>query len=137
MPDTVRKVDYYTTTVADRPDEGARLLGVFREAGVNFLAVDAFPSGGGEWRVDLVPEDRDAFLAAAEKSGIGLSGAKAAFLLDGEDRVGATADTLGRLGTEGINVTAVTSIVTGGRYGTLLWVKPADMERAATTLGAK
>jgi hypothetical protein len=137
MPDIVRKVDYYYTTVADKPGEGARLLGVFTEAGVNFLAVHVFPTGGEESQVDLVPEYREAFLAAARKADIGLSDAKTAFLIDGDDRVGATAETLGRLGTGGINVTATTSIVTGGRYGTLLWVKPADVEKAETTLGAR
>ncbi len=136
MPDTVRKVAYYYTTIPDRPEEGARLLNVFREAGVNFLAIHAFPSGG-ESQIDFVPEDPDAFLAAAGEADIELSDARTLFLIDGEDRVGATAETLGKLGAEGINVTAATSIVTGGRYATLLWVKPADVNKAARALGAQ
>jgi hypothetical protein len=136
MPETVRKVDYYYTTVPDQPHEGAGLLDVFKAAGVNFLAIHAFPIAGDQAQVDLVPEEPGTFLAAARNADIELSDPRTAFLIDGEDRIGATADTLGNLGREGINVTATTSIVTGGRYGTLLWVGPADVEKAATTLRA-
>lgn len=137
MAETVRRVEYYYASVKDRPREGARVLGAFKKAGVNFLALHAFPGEGGEAQLDFVPQDRKAFLAAAAEAGIEVSEAKTAFLLGGEDRVGATADTLAKLGTAGINVTAVTSIVSGGRYGTLLWVRPADVQKAAAALGAK
>ena len=35
--DTVRRVDYYYTTAPDKPGEGARVLSVFRDAGVGIL----------------------------------------------------------------------------------------------------
>lgn len=136
MAETVRRVDYYYTTVADEPGEGARLLAAFKEAGVNFLALHAFPAEGGKAQVDFVPQDRESFLAAARAAGVELSEAKTAFLLEGEDRVGATADTLAKLAAAGINVTAGTSIVSGGRYGTLLWVRPSAVASAAAALGA-
>lgn len=137
MAETARRVDYYYTTVTDEPGEGARLLAAFKKAGVNFLALHAFPAGEGNAQVDFVPQDRDSFLTAARSADIELSEAKTAFLLDGEDRVGATADTLDKLGAKGINVTAATSIVSGGRYGTLLWVRPAAVASAAAALGAE
>jgi hypothetical protein len=57
--------------------------------------------------------------------------------LDGDDRVGALAGVLARLGAAKINVTAVTGVCSGvGRYGAILWVKPKDVEKAASTLGA-
>ncbi len=138
MPDTIRKVDYYYTTVPNKPGEGAPLLGVFKDAGVNFLAIHAFP-GSGEAQVDFLPGDTEAFMAAARKADVKLSDARTAFLIQGDDRVGATADTLASVGSAGINVTAVTSIVSGagGQYGTLLWVNPEDVDKTATALGAK
>ena len=63
MADTVRAVDYYYVTTSDRPGQGADLLSVFRDAGVNLLAVHAFPERR-RVQVDLVPENARAFTAA-------------------------------------------------------------------------
>jgi hypothetical protein len=136
MPDTIRKADYYYFTAPDKAGEGARIFGALRAAGVNLLAVHAFPSAR-KSQIDVVPADAVAFLAAAKSAGLKLSKPKTVFLIEGDDRVGALAPTLARLGAAGINVIAVSAIRTGsGRYGALLWVKPRDVMKAAETLGA-
>jgi hypothetical protein len=136
MADTIRKVSYYYTTLADKPGEGARLFEVLKRGGVNLLAVHAFPSAR-KAQVDFVPSDAALLTAAAQGAKIKLSKPKTAFLIDGEDRVGVLAGVLGRLGAAKINVTAITGITAGmGRYGAILWVKPRDVNKAATTLGA-
>jgi hypothetical protein len=136
MPDTIRKVDYYYVTAPDKPGEGARVFSALRDAGVNLLAVHAFPSARRS-QIDVVPADAVAFLAAAKSAGLKLSKPKTVFLIEGDDRVGAIAPTLSRLGAAGINVIAVSAVRTGsGRYGALLWVKPGDVRKAAETLGA-
>lgn len=136
MPDMIRKVEYYYTTAPDKPGEGARLLGMLRNAGVNLLAFSAFPKAR-RAQVDFIPADPAAFLAAAKNAKIKLSKAKNAFLIDGDDRVGALAGVMDRLGTARINVTAVDAVSTGaGRWGAILWVKPRDYNKAAAVLGA-
>ncbi|HYU29323.1 MAG TPA: hypothetical protein VEK83_09865 [Gemmatimonadales bacterium] len=134
--DTIRKAEYYYVTIADKPGEGERLFGALRDAGVNLLAVHAFPSARRS-QVDLVPSDAAAFLAAAKAAKLKVSKPKTVFLIEGDDRVGAMAQLLGRLGAAGINVTATSATRTGmGRYGALLWVKPRDVKKAAEVLGA-
>src|SRR3989440_10186187 len=105
MADTIRKVSYYYTTIPDKPGEGTRLLNVLRSAGVNLLALHAFPSAR-KAQVDFVPSDAGVFAAAAKGAKIKLSKPKTAFLVDGDDRVGALAGVLGRLASAKINVTA-------------------------------
>lgn len=135
MPDTIRKVDYFYVTAPDKPGEGGRIFGSLREAGVNLLAVQAFPSAR-KTQVDVVPADSVAFLSAAKSAGLKVSKPKVVFLIEGDDRVGALTSTMSRLGAAGVNVTAVTAVRTGtGRYGALLWVKPKDVRKAAETLG--
>src|SRR5256714_8402607 len=112
MADTIRKVSYYYTTIPDKPGEGTRLLNVLRSAGVNLLALHAFPSAR-KAQVDFVPSDADVFAAAAKAAKIKLSKPKTAFLVDGDDRVGALAGVLGRLASAKINVTAATRRVRG------------------------
>jgi hypothetical protein len=136
MDDTVRRVEYFYVTVPDTPGEGRRILSAFQESGVNLAAFLAFPTGGGESQLDLVPEDSAALRAAAETAGIALSEAKQAFLIQGDDRVGAVADATAKLAEANINTTAAAATAAGpGSYGMILWVAPADYERAAAALG--
>ncbi len=136
MADTIRRVSYYYTTIPDKPGEGTRLLEVLRNAGANLLAVHAFPSAR-KAQVDFVAADAGVLAAAAKGAKIKLSKPKTAFLIDGDDRVGALAGTLARLSAAKINVTAVTGVCAGmGRYGAILWVKQKDVTKAASALGA-
>jgi hypothetical protein len=137
VADDIRRVDYFYVTVADKPGEGARALGVFRDAGVNLLAFHGFPEGR-RGQLDFVPEDPAAFRQAAKAAKLKLSPAKKAFLVSGEDRPGVVADTLQKLADGKMNVTAVTAICAGsGRYGALVWVEPRNVARAAKLLGAR
>ncbi len=134
MPDSIRKADYYYVTAQDKPGEGARLFGALRDAGVNLLGVHAFPSAR-KSQIDLVPADSVAFLAAAKNAKLKLSKPKTVFLVEGDDRVGALALTLSRLGGAGNNVAAVSAVRTGtGRYGALSWGKPKAVVTAAENL---
>jgi len=137
MADTVRGVDYFYVTLPDTPGEGQRVLSALKESGVNLLAFLGFPVGGGQSQIDLVPEDAESLRAAAERAGVTLSEAKRAFLVQGDDRVGAVADHLAKLAEANVNVTAATATAAGsGRYGMIVWVAAADYERAAHALGA-
>jgi hypothetical protein len=137
MADTVRGVDYYYVTVPDAPGEGERILSALKDSGVNLLAFLGFPVAGGQSQIDLIPEDPESLRAGAEQAGVTLSEAKRAFLIQGDDRVGAVADTIGKLADADVNVTSAAAAGAGaGRYGMILWVAADDYERAADALGA-
>jgi len=140
MTDAVRRIEYYYTTLPDSPGEGSRLASVLRDAGVNLVAMLAFPIGGGRSQVDLVPdgpESTEALRRAAGQAGVELSEAKRAFLVQGDDRPGATAEHFAKLAAAGINVTAAAGVASGeGRYGVVIWVGRSDYERAAGAIGA-
>jgi hypothetical protein len=137
MADTVRSVEYYYVTIPDAPGEGQRILSALKESGVNLLAFLGFPLGGGQSQIDLVPENPQALKEAAEQAGVTLSEAKRAFLIQGDDRLGAVADTTAKLSEANINLTAAAATGAGsGRFGMILWVAAGDYERAAEALGA-
>src|SRR2546428_41271 len=131
MADTIRRVSYYYTAISDKPGEGARLLETLRSAGVNLLAFHAFPSAR-KAQVDFVPSDAALFTAAAKGAKIKLSKPKTAFLIDGDDRVGALAGILARLGAAKINVTAAGGGCSRrGGDGAPLWGKPGAANKTA------
>jgi hypothetical protein len=136
MAETVRKVEYYYATVSDKPGEGRRLLEHLSEKGVNLVAFTAFPIGGDQAQLDFFPENPEQLQKAAADAGITLVGPKKAFLIQGEDRVGALHEHHLKLSNAGINVHAANGVCNGsGRFGYVLWVKPEDYEAAARALG--
>lgn len=135
MPDTIRVVDYFYLMVPDRPGEGARILNVLKDAGVNLLAFSGFPEGR-RTQLDFFPADSAAFKQAAKKAKWKVVGPKRGFLLQSDDRVGAVAELLERLATGKINVTAIDAVSVNGRYGAIFWVAPKHVRKAVALLGA-
>ena len=135
MAEEIRILDYFYIEVPDKPGEGARVLAQLKEAGVNLIAFSGFPHGR-RAQLDFFPADPAAFRAVAKKARWKVVGPKKGFLIDGQDRVGAMADLVGRLAAAKINVTAVDALCAGaGRYGAILWVKAGDVKRTAKLLG--
>ena len=134
---SIRKADYYTMNVSQRPGAGAKLLGAMKAAGVNLLAFTGFPSGGGA-QVDFIPENSVTFRQAAKKAGLRISKRKTVFLARGDDRVGALTGVLGRLAAAKINLVSLSAVTAGKRrYGMVFWVKKKDIARTSRLLGAR
>jgi hypothetical protein len=137
MAESVRRVEYYYVVVPDKPGSGAAVLSLLQAAGVNLLAYLGFPAGRGKSQLDIVPEEPTAFKLAARSAGLKLSRAKRAFLVAGDDRIGVVADITRRLAEAKVNLTAACATTAGGgRYGMIVWVKPASYGKAAKALGA-
>jgi prephenate dehydratase len=136
MLDTVRKLDYFAIQAPNQPGEGARLLAALKNHGVNLLAISGFPTGR-KSQIDLVPEDAAALRAAAKKLKLALGARKTCFVIHGDDRVGALAETMRTLADAKINVTAIQAVTAGmGRYGAIFWVPPRAVAKAVKVLGA-
>lgn len=135
MADTIRLVDYFYITVPNAAGEGARVLATLKDAGVNLLAFSGFPEGR-RAQLDFIPADAAAFKQVAKQAKWKVVGPKRGFLLQGDDRVGAVADLLGRLAAAKISLTAMDAVsVADGRYGAIFWVAPKDVKKAAALLG--
>lgn len=134
MADLIRAVDYFHVTVHDRPGEGYWIHSRLKQSGVRLLACCGFPAAGGKAQLDLVPEDPGALVDWARQFEVTLSPLKRAFLIQGADRL--VPDIYERLEHLGINVVATQAVSgEGGRWGMMLWVKPADFDRASKALG--
>ena len=135
MADRITKAFYWKLAIPDRPGEGARVLRALKDHKVNLVAFSGFPRGR-KTQMDFVPANAAAFQKAMKKAGFRVSGKKTAFLIQGGDRVGAIHRIMEKLGKAGINATAVDAVTDGkGHYGAILWVKPAEVRKAAKVLG--
>jgi hypothetical protein len=136
MDDSIRKADYFKVIITNRTGEGARVLGVLRDEGVDLLAFTGFPRGR-RVQLDFVPKDADGFRKAAKRAGLEIAGKKSCFLIQGSDRAGAVAGVAEKLAAAGVGIRAMNGISAGaGRYGAILWVDAKDVAKAAKALGA-
>ncbi len=136
MPDVVRRIQYFHVTVPDQPGEALRILSLLEQRKVNLTGCLGFPSAPGQSQFDLIPEDPAALARAAREEGLQLSGAKWAFLVQGDDRPGVVSDVAKKLCAAKVNMTAAFATCAGrNRYGMVVWVPAADYERAARALG--
>lgn len=137
MPDTVRKVDYFSIRVQNRPGEAFKVLSTLVSAGINLLACTGYPRGR-RAQIDVVPDDTRKFRAAMKAASLAFAPKKTGFLIQGEDRPGAVAENLAALAAAGVNVTRVDALAAGkGRWAAIVWVKPDDLRKAGRLLSAK
>jgi hypothetical protein len=131
----ISQVDYFYTTVPDRPGEAYKLLSVLSELGINLLAFAAVPVGPTRTQLTLFPDDSLRMEAEARKAGLELDGPHPALLVRGDDELGALAQIHDRLNSAGVNVFASTGVADGGgSFGYVIYVRPEEFERAAACL---
>lgn len=135
MAYTVRKADYFQARVADQPGEAYRFLAQLAELGVNLLAFTAVPVGPAHTQLTLFPDDAPRLRSEATRAKLPIDGPYAAFLVQGDDELGALAGVHVRLQEARVNVFASTGVTDGkGSFGYVIYVKPEDFDKAAHAL---
>ena len=136
MGHKIRRVEYFYTTVNDRPGEALRFLTALADLGVNLLAFAAIPLGLHQTQLTIYPADAHRLTDQSERVGFAVDGPHPAILVQGEDVPGALVGIHETLFDAGINVYATTGVSAGGgSFGYVIHVRPTDFERAAELLG--
>ena len=134
----IRKVVYFSMQVPNRPGVGVDMLKSIAKGRQNLLAFTGFPErrqGAGGLRSRQAGSSSR---AARRRPASKLGKRKTAFLVQGEDRVGALVRVLDTLAKAKINMVAMDAVTAGsGRFGAIFWVKPKDVGRASRLLGAR
>ena len=69
MAYTIRRADYYHTTIDDEPGEAYRVLSQLASQGINLLAFTGMPVGPMRTQFTLFPEDGAIVGEAARRAG--------------------------------------------------------------------
>ena len=135
MAHRIRRVGYFYITVKDHLGTAYDLLNQLADLGVNLLAFTSVPIGPLHTQLTLFPESNEKLVDAADMSGLTLDGPHPALLVQGDDELGALASIHARLAEANVDVYASTGVSDGkGSYGYLVYVRPDEFERAASTL---
>ena len=132
---SIRKAEYFYTTVTDQPGEAYKILTQLEDIGVNLLAFTAIPMGPERTQFTLFPEDANLLSEAAREAGFTLDGPHPAILVQGDDELGALTEIHNKLYRANVNVYASNGVTDGkGSFGYVIYIRPEEYEMAAAAL---
>lgn len=132
----IRRVTYYYTMVRDQPGESFSFLSQLAALGINLLAFTAIPVGPEKTQLTIFPEDNGKFQQATFNIGLTFDGPHQAFLVQGDDDLGALSAVHEKIFKVKVNVFASSGVSDGkGMFGYVIYVRPESFERAAKALG--
>ena len=136
MAEKIHQVNYYHATVHDKPGEAYQVLSEISRSGVSLMAFNAVPAGPDRTQLVLFPQNPEKLVRVAAKTGIVLSGPHQAFLIQGDDELGALAHIHQRLFDAKVNVYASSGVSDGrGGFGYVVYVRTEDVDKASQALG--
>jgi hypothetical protein len=136
MSCNISKVEYFHTTIIDRPGEAYKFLSQLALLKINLLAFTATPTSPTDTQVTIFPENPKFMKNEAARAGLYLEGPHPALLVQCDDRLGALADIHLRIYEANVNVESASGVTDGrGAFGYVIHVKPEDFAKAAEALG--
>ena len=132
----ISRVQYYHTSVADQPGEAYKFLSQLAGLGINLLAFTAVPVGPSVTQLTIFPDDPAQLKHESARIGLTLDGPYMAFLIQGDDELGALAEIHRKIYDAKVNVYSASGVTDGhGSFGYIVYVKSQDFEIAAAALG--
>jgi hypothetical protein len=133
----VRNVDYFYIRIEDSQAKAYELLAELASEEVSLLAFSAVPFGPNNIELTIFPDRTDKFIQLAKRLGWEVAGPQHAFLVQGDDQLGALADIQRMLMEAHVKIYASSGVTDGnGHYGYVIYFKEDDNERAVRALGA-
>jgi hypothetical protein len=134
---TVRNAEYFYIRIEDSFEKAYEHLAQLASAEVSLLAFSAVPFGPNYVELTIFPDRSDAFIQLAKRLGWVVAGPQHAFLVQGDDHLGALADIQRMLLEADVEIYASSGVTDGsGRFGYVIYFKESDHARAARALGA-
>jgi hypothetical protein len=137
MTAKIYNITYYYTLTDDVPGESCKFLTWLAQEKVSLLSFNAIPIGARQTQLVIYPLNPTWLAEAARKSNVRLNGPHYAFMIHGDDELGALVDIHTKLSDQGINIANSLGISDHhGSYRYLMHVGAEDYEKARDILGS-
>ncbi len=124
----------FLTQLEDKPGALLKIMKELQKKDAALTGLWGFSTGDGKGQLYSVGKDTDLVRSALKAAG-STAEEQTAFYVEGEDRTGALVAVLEALAGKGINIEAIDAVAVGGKFGSYVWVKEEDVEKAAKALG--
>ena len=136
MACNISEVEYFNTTIIDRPGGAYKFLSQLALLRIHLLAFTAQTVSPTDTQLTIYPENPKFMKNEAARAGLYLEGPNPALLVQCDDRLGALADIHLRIYEADVNVESASGVTDGrGAFGYVIHVKKEDFEKAADALG--
>lgn len=134
MKTTIKKIQTLDVTLPAEVGSLARIYNGFKEAGVNVIASWGYEMGPKQAQAHFYVTDLDKTKTTLTKMGMKPTVGNACWI-EGEDKVGTYAETLGKIAKAGINIGATDAFSIDGRFASVLFVaEPNQFPNLCKTL---
>lgn len=138
MAYSVRRVEYFTTTVRDQPGAAFELLDMLAGLGINLLAFTAAANGRANTQLTLFPEDPLKLQSEARRDHMVLDGPHPAVMVQGDDEVGVLAHIHGTISRANVNVYTASGVAhRNGSFGYVIYVRPDAVDTVVSALAVE
>ena len=131
-----KRMTYLVASVDDRPGTAMKLLHDLKKSNIGLVGLWGFGMPDGKAKIYAVAKNPEKLRTLWMGSGL-MAEEGTGFLVSGTDRTGVLLKTLEGLAAAGINIKMMDALATGGKFVSLIWVAPAQVEDAAKALGCK
>ena len=131
-----QRVTCFKANIEDKPGALLAIMKDLKSKNMALIGLWGCATQPGKAELYVVAKNPQKLKAAWSASGT-LAEERTAFLLKGTDKTGALLKPLEALAGAGVNISAADAIAVSGKFGSLVWVAPADVEKASQALGAK
>ena len=136
MACSISKVEYFNTTIIDRPGEAYKFLSQLALLKINLLAFTAIPISPTDTELTIYPENPKYMKNEASRAGLFLEGPHPALLVQCDDRLGALADIHLKIYEADVNVKSASGVSDGRKsFGYVIHIESKDFDKATAALG--
>jgi len=136
MACSISKVEYFNTTIIDRPGEAYKFLSQLALLKINLLAFTAIPISPTDTELTIYPENPKYMKNEASRAGLFLEGPHPALLVQCDDRLGALADIHLKIYEADVNVKSASGVSDGRKsFGYVIHIESKDFDKAVAALG--
>ncbi len=132
----IQCVKFLKIGIKDQPGALLSAMQDLKTKSISLKGLWGFSKQGGEADLFVIAKDTDKVKNIWTTSGMAIEEGTA-FFLKGTDKAGALLKSLEALANAGVNIIAIMGVAVSGKYGSMLWVDNADIEKATKALGAK
>ena len=131
-----QRITFLKVNLKDQPGSLLAVLKDLKAKNIGLKSLWGFGKNDGSSDVYAIPKDVEKLKTVWKASGMQV-GEGTGFFFKGTDTTGVLLKDLEALAQANVNMTAILAIAVSGKFGSLIWVNEADVEKAAQALGAK
>ena len=131
-----KRVSYISANLDDKPGSALRLIADLKASNIALVGLWGYGMPDGKAKIFAVAKSPDKLRTKWTGEGI-MAEEGTGFMITGADRTGVLVKNLEALAAAGINIKMMDALATGGRFASMLWVDPTQVENTAKALGCK